>query len=139
MFFKVFFQIMFLLNNWKLTLITFCCYAYVDFFQCLIFNDWLAIGNSNNLIGVFCVYIFIQSTYLIRQKLRTITVIAWKKFNFTWNWRKNWRKISELSFLLHKFARILLISAYGPKLKYFREVFLWSREANFQNWIFLLR
>ena len=42
---------------------------------------------------------------------------------------RDWRKISEFSFLLHKFTRILLISAYGPKSK----VFSWSILANLLN------
>ena len=33
-------------------------------------------------------------------------------------------KSRNFLFLLHKFLGILLISAYGPKSKYFRELFL---------------
>ena len=73
-----------------------------------VFSFWLKIFSWK------CVF------YRLLEQCRFLKKFLFWHGKFTWNWRK----ISELSLLLHKFAITHLISAYGRKSKYFQEVLL---------------
>ena len=80
-----------------------------------------SISGNNWIRGIIIPSNSIESAFF-----KIISFVTWTNSNFT----PDWHKILELSFfLLHKFTRILLISAYGPKSK----VFLWSIIANLLN------